>query len=86
MLLYFQLNVQGKFGKEPVIVCQSIFASYPSNMDAYTWSEYEWLMMEVNTLRRRTRADVSDADKRVKIFFWLILQPGLRGQDAPWMT
>ena len=71
MLLFFQLAVQGKFGMEPVLVCQSTFASHPSNRDAFTWSEYEWLMVEVNTLWRRARSDVSDADKRVKIPFFV---------------
>ena len=59
----------GKIGLKPIIVCQNTFVSYPPNMDVYTWSEYEWLMMEVNTLWLRVRADVSDVDKRVNIIF-----------------
>ena len=56
---------------EPVIVCQSTWIRHAPNMDAYTWSEYEWLMMEVNTLWRRAKSDVNDVDKRVKILFFV---------------
>lgn len=53
-----------------MIVCQNTFAGNIPNMDAYTWSECEWLMVEVNTLWRRARAEVGDVDKRTKLPFF----------------
>jgi hypothetical protein len=71
---------------EHVIVCQSTFAEYIPNNDAYTWSEYEWLMVEMNTLWRRAMAEVGDIDKRTKIHFLSILQPGYGRQGPHWMA
>ncbi|KAG0622925.1 hypothetical protein M758_3G134000 [Ceratodon purpureus] len=63
------LIVQGKFDAEPVIVCQSTWTSKTPNRDAFTWSEYEWLMVEVNTLWRRAKAEVIGSGIRKKIPF-----------------
>lgn len=38
---------------EEVIVCSSVAARYDANRDAFTMSEHDWLMVEVNLLWRR---------------------------------
>ena len=65
-----QLLVEGKFGMEEVVVCTSVAAGYDVNRDAFTESEHDWMMVEINLQYRREVQPVQEKEKnRVKIPF-----------------
>ena len=65
-----QLQVPGKFGPEEVVLCSSVAAGYDANRSAFTMSEHDWLIVEVNLLWRREEAQPSrNLKKRFKIPF-----------------
>ena len=54
---------------EKVIVCQSVWTSYDPNRSAFSMSEHDWLLVEVNLLWRRATATHGSGRARMKIPF-----------------
>ncbi|KAG0575311.1 hypothetical protein KC19_VG335600 [Ceratodon purpureus] len=51
---------------EDVIVCTSVAAGYDANWDAFTKSEHDWLMVEVNLLYR-SEGEVSEEKGKIQL-------------------
>ena len=49
-----QLTVKNKKGElEPVILCTTVWTDKPRMREAYSISEFDWLVVKVNALWRR---------------------------------
>lgn len=65
-----QLRVRGKEGAEEVIVCQGVYTSRKAIWDAYTITEFDWMVLEVNTMWRRNYRVSSGDGGRSRVPFY----------------
>ena len=84
-MMVLQLMVKNTKGEmEKVILCTTVWTDKPRMREAYTLSEFDWMVVEVNTLWRRQHRTLNMKSKRIPFFCRLCNKDMVDKSELAW--